>query len=240
MHILIDLAIILIIAGTVFLGYRKGLIVGLCGILAIIISFYGAHLISNTYYEEFTPILEPFVGGLVDDAVQKTTNVHDEEDDDLNDLYTYTGATDNQEGAYYVALMTLGRFGFAENAANDMAQGISQEVDRVGAEFKATLTNKLCALITKTLSFTIIFLLIMIIFTVISNILNLHLRIPGLDIINNIGGAAVGLVKAWVIVSLIAFVLRYSGAFISAEMLRKTALLEFFMNHNVFAAILGM
>lgn len=241
MHILIDLAILLIIAGAVWVGYRKGFILGLCGILAIVISFYGANLVSNTYYEEFKPILEPIVGGLVDDAVQKTLDPNDQERDDQNDLFIYTGDTNSREGVYNVALMTLGRFGLAEAAAEKAATELaSGEINSVGTEFRSTLTDQICSLITRVLAFTIVFLLFIIVFTVIANILNLQLRIPGFDMVNHIAGAGLGFLRAWFIVSLIAFVLRYAGALISGEMLRKTILLEFFMNNNIVAAILGL
>ncbi len=240
MHILIDIVILLIIAGCIWAGYRKGFILGLCGILAIVISFYGASLISNTYYEEFTPILEPFVGGLVDDAVQKTLDPRDEDTDEQNDTFQYTGTTDTPDGVYTVALMTLGRFGFNEAAAQKTAEQVAAQVDKVGADFRTLLTSQICGLVTRVLAFTIVFLLLLIIFIVIANILNLQLRVPGLDMLNNLIGAGVGLVKAWVIVSLIAFVLRYAGMLFSGDVLRKTLLLRLFMDHNIIAAILGM
>lgn len=240
MHLLIDLAIVVIIAGAVWVGYRKGFILGLCGILAIVISFYGANLVSLTYHEEFTPVLEPFVGGIIENAVQQTIDPNDGESDSKNDTFTFTGDINSKEGVYTVALMTLGRFGLAENAAARTAEEVAQEVERVGPEFKAMLTSRLCKLITRVLSFVIVFLLLMIVFTVIANILNLQLRIPGLDLVNNIMGAAVGLLKAWFIVALIAFVVRYAGMVVSDTLVRKTFLLELFVEHNLIASILGL
>lgn len=240
MHILIDIAIVVIIAGAVWTGYRKGFVLGICGILAIVISFYGANLIADTYYEEFTPILEPFVGGLVDVSVDKTLNPSKNDEEDPDSFFSYTGETNTKEAVYTVTLMSLGRFGLSESAAKPIADIMATQLSEIGPTFRTALTSRLCNTLTKALAFTIVFLLFIIVFTVAANLLNLKLTVPGLDLVNNLIGAGVGFVKAWFIVSLIAWIMRYAGVLFFAEAAQKTWILKFFMNHNIIASILGM
>ena len=49
MKAILDIIFIAIILACAWTGYKKRLIMGIGGILAIIISIYGANLLSNTF-----------------------------------------------------------------------------------------------------------------------------------------------------------------------------------------------
>ena len=59
----IDIVLLIIIALCTWGGYKRGLVGGIAGILAIIIALFGGSLLSNTYSGEVIPALEPFVNG---------------------------------------------------------------------------------------------------------------------------------------------------------------------------------
>ena len=73
MHILIDLFIVLIIGLTAWRGWKKGVIVGLCGLLTLAVSVYGANVVATAYYTEYTQILDPFISGYVDTSTALVT-----------------------------------------------------------------------------------------------------------------------------------------------------------------------
>ena len=75
MNIIIDLLLIGILALCVWNGYRKGLILGISGILALVVAFYGANLIAETYSSEFTSMGEHFIAVFVDIKVDDTAEV---------------------------------------------------------------------------------------------------------------------------------------------------------------------
>ena len=54
-----DVLFILIILVCAWRGYKNGIIRGICGILAIIVSLYGANLIATAYSDEFTGMAKP-------------------------------------------------------------------------------------------------------------------------------------------------------------------------------------
>jgi hypothetical protein len=54
---------------------KKGLIPGLLSIFVIIISLYGANIVAQTYSGEFTPVLEPFVSGIVDKTSEESSQM---------------------------------------------------------------------------------------------------------------------------------------------------------------------
>ena len=56
MKIIIDILLLVIIALCTWNGYKRGLVGGVAGILAIIIALFGASLLSSAYAHEVVPV----------------------------------------------------------------------------------------------------------------------------------------------------------------------------------------
>ena len=66
MRAVIDIILLAIIALCTWGGYKRGLIGGIAGLLAIVIALFGGSLLSSAYSGEVIPALEPFVDGYID------------------------------------------------------------------------------------------------------------------------------------------------------------------------------
>ena len=225
MSIIIDLILVAIIAFCVWNGYRKGFIMGISGILALIVAFYGAQIVADTYSQEFNSMLKPFISGIVDSAVA-TVQEDDEAQYDDGDVY----------GITYDA---LGNIGVLKTAAEDIAQEISDRVERTGQTMREEIVNVLCSKIAYVLTAVIVFLLILIVFTVIANLLNLAFKLPGLEFINETLGALFGFAKGAIIIVAIAWLMRYLGVLVDEDIVNKTLLLEWLMEHNLVTKFFG-
>ena len=75
---LIDLAIIGIVAFCTWRGFRNGLIRGVFGVVTLIVSLFLANTIARAYSEEFTGMLTPFVGGIIEAAISGPNEGSDE------------------------------------------------------------------------------------------------------------------------------------------------------------------
>lgn len=225
MSIIIDLVLIAIVAFCAWNGYRKGFIMGISGILALVIAFYGAQIVADTYSQEFTSMLKPFVSGIVDGAVADVQEENSQQYSD-NDVY----------GVTYDA---LGNIGVLKSAAEDIAQEISERVERTGQTMREEIVNVLCSKIAYVLTAVVVFLLILIVFTILANILNLAFKMPGLESINEIFGGIFGFAKGAVIIVAIAWVMRYLGVLIDEDIINKTILLEWLMEHNLVTKFFG-
>ena len=60
---IIDLVLLGILIVCVWSGYKKGIIMGVGGILCIIVAIYGANLLSNSFSFDVVPALKPFANG---------------------------------------------------------------------------------------------------------------------------------------------------------------------------------
>ena len=230
MNIIIDLVLLGIIALCAWTGYRKGFILGITGIVALVIAFFGANLVAETYASEFNTMLEPFISGIVDESV-------DEAQAEQN-----ISATDavSQEEVYNVSYESLRKIGIIKTAASNLAEELSESVSSVGQTLKSALVDQLCQTAGYVLLLFISFVLIVIIFTVIGNVINLAFKLPGLELINDILGTAFGLVKGLVFAFAIAWLLRFTGLLISEETVEKTIVLEWLMEHNPITNIFGL
>lgn len=225
MSLIIDLILIAIVAFCAWNGYRKGFIMGISGILALIVAFYGAQIVADTYSQEFTSMLKPFVSGVVDAAVA---------DVQIGGEDGY----DNEE-VYEVTYDALGNIGILKSAAQDIANEIAERVERTGQTMREEIVSVLCSKIAYVLTSVIVFLLILIVFTVIANILNLAFKMPGLEFINESLGALFGFAKGAIIVVAIAWVMRYLGVLVDEDIVNKTILLEWLMEHNLVTKFFG-
>lgn len=225
MKYVLDLVLVAIIALCAWNGYRKGFILGVSGILALIVAFYGAHLLADAYSQEFTSLLEPFVSGIVDSTVEDQTleeNVTEEELD-----------------AGDITFASLGKLGIMKGAADNIAEEIEERIKETGQQLRETLVEVLCSKLAYVATAVIAFLLIIIVFTVVANILNLAFKLPGLEFINYLFGTLFGLAKGLIFAFALAWVLRYTGFIFGEKTVEDTILLKWMMEHNLLAHFFG-
>jgi uncharacterized membrane protein required for colicin V production len=256
MSTVIDIALVIIVAFCAWRGFRNGVIRGICGVLAIIISLYGANLIAKAYSGEFTGMLEPFVSGVVDNAVNDVLDIDiiddpadtqgdaadtsDSAEDGAQEHVTDTGLTDEEKSdVYSVSYAALKKLGIAEKAAAILAEKVNVEMDSIGQSMTANLTVKLCEALAYIAVFGISFILLSIIFAVIGNIINLAFSIPGIEQLDKIIGIFLGLIKGLLIVFALAVIIRYIGL-LSAGTIRETVILNYILNENPIAKLLGI
>ena len=85
------LLLVILICGT-WTGYKKGLIMGILGAVVLVVSVYGANLLSNTFSYDVVTALKPFAGGYVENLVDGEDGVieamgwDNEENYSLDDL----------------------------------------------------------------------------------------------------------------------------------------------------------
>ena len=231
----IDIALILIIVFGAWRGFKNGFVRGIFGLLAIIIAIYGANLVAKAYSGEFTGMLEPFVGGIVDNSVTNIMN----SDNTSSDEQTIILPDEDKANVYDVSYTALRRIGVAEEAAQRIAEKVESEMDLVGQKMSANLTEKLCEVLAFIAVFGISFILILIIFAVMGNIINLAFSLPGIETADRIIGLFLGLFKGVLIVFAIAVVGRYIGL-ISSDTINNTTILKYIINVNPIANILGI
>jgi uncharacterized membrane protein required for colicin V production len=231
MGFIIDVILVVILAFCVWRGYKNGLIRGVCGFLALVLSIFGASLVASTYSEEYTGMLRPFVGGIVDSTLADILRP---------DGADAAGAPPAAEGGTYnTAFAALRKLGLSASAAELLAEKVSGAVADAEKGLASVITDKLCAALAYIVVFGAAFIILAIIFAVLGNLLNFVFSLPGLHLVDTVAGLAFGLGKGLIIVFFIALVLRYLGI-VTSEAIEDTTLLKLLINHNPIANVLGI
>ncbi|MDR2530411.1 MAG: CvpA family protein [Oscillospiraceae bacterium] len=228
LSIILDLVIVVILFISGWHGYRRGLILGIGGVIAMLVALWGANLVANTYTPDLTPAIHPFVSGIVEKAVDTAKSEY------------LPSADDSNTEVYDISLDALANLGILQSASAELAQGFASSFTETGQMLKVAITEK----ITETLAFAILsttaFLLISVVFAIVLNLINIAFNLPGLKLLNDIGGAVLGLAKGLIVVLVIAWALRFTGAIIPAAEIDQTAVLRLFVEHNPITKIFGI
>ena len=233
----IDLAIIAIIAFCGWRGYKNGLIRGIFGIVALIVSIFIANIAAEAYSGEFTGMLRPFVGGIID-----TTLTEMEEKDIKYD--PGENKHENKTEEFRTAYTALRQIHLPEPSAVRIAEmAVDVEDPEVDFNIRGVISDliaeKLSSVLAFVAVFAIAFILIAIVFTVIGNLIGFVFSLPGLKLVDTIAGTAFGLVKGFIIVFTLATVVRYFGL-LALDTIEETSILNAVVNGNPIANMLGL
>ena len=229
----LDLAVISVVAFCGWRGYKSGLIRGVFGIVMLIVSLFLASIIATAYSREFTEILSPFVGGIVD-----TVFVEIKEEGSMDNPEDIEFESENVGVAYTV----LRRIGLPESSSLRVAEITTEgrEAESIPAVvFSDMIADNLSSVLSYVAVFGIAFILLAIICAVIGNLIGFVFSLPGLRLLDAISGAAFGAAKGLIIVLALAAVVRYAGL-LAPESLDATTVLKYIVNNNPIAARIGI
>lgn len=253
MSLAIDIILVLILALAAWRGFRNGFIRGVLGLVAIVVAIYGANLVAKTYSGEFTGMLKPFVGGIIDSAVSDAIVKYDQQSPDTETGADGDGESDADTGAdgdadtgrdddanvFEISFEALRNIGISSKAAGLLAEKVGDEIKSIGQQMTSSLTEKLCGALAYIILFGISFVIILIIFAIIGNLMNLVYILPGIETADRLIGLILGLVKGALIVFAIAVMIRYLGL-LSPEAVQNTTLLKLITDVNPLADLLGI
>jgi hypothetical protein len=259
--VLVDVLILAILVYCGWVGCKKGLILGICNLIALVIAIYAANLLAVTYSGEFTGALSPFLSSMVDNAVVEVVRsetsdepaadgegliaslidgatADDDEDEDTSTVVDYRDAGTVRE----ITVKTLQKLGITEGAAEKIAEETEAELedDVASPAIKQIITEKLCDVIAFVALFAVAFMLIIIVFSVIENVINLEFRLPNMRYIDCISGTALGLARGFLAVLLVGWVMRYMGLLFKEDAMASTVFLKLAMNSDIISHMIGI
>lgn len=254
MKTLLDLLIIGIIIICAWTGYKKGIIMGMGGIIVIIIAVFGANLLSNTFSYEVIPAMKPFVGGYMEKQVRysvfETLGIElpseDEEEEEESDetagsIYSTDDLlADNPEVVHEACVLSMNKLGITGSAAEIMASKAEEHAGVYGVSIPTAIIEVLCEDMAYAAGFILAFLIIAIALTVVGNVLNFSFKIPGLDIVNGVVGAVLGVVTGIMLCAVLAWALKFTGLVIKPETLEGTHFLKWFMEKDILTGFIGL
>lgn len=228
MKTVINIILIAIVALCTWHGFRKGLVGGIAGILAIVLALFGANLLSTAYSHQVTPVLHPFVDGFIDSQNTRSEILermgYGSSDLSLEDIL----AQDSSLKVDY-AYECMRQVGFYEKHAETLADKAVKYANESGVTMTEAVIDTLGDTITYVGGLVLFFLLILILLIAIANIGNLSFRLPMHETADAVGGAVAGCLKGCLYCVLLCWLLGFLGLIIK-DALSEAALARFFLS----------
>lgn len=238
MRLAIDIVLIAIIIACVWAGYKRGLIMGIGSMIAIIVSLYAGCLLATAFSYDVVPVLRPFASGYIER--QMNTTVLDEIGLADTQLSYEDILADDPTLRHEFCFECYQSVGIYETAAEQMATEAETYADSQDTDIATAVVEVLCRRVAYVAAVTLFFLVILIVLTAIGNIPNLSFRIPNMDVLNDAGGAVMGLVIGITFCVLLCWALRFLGLIIGVDTLNSTMLGRFFLAIDFITAGVGI
>lgn len=220
--LIFDLIILALLIFFAIRGAQRGLVLTLLSLVSVLVAFVGALLISNFCAKPVAQWLQPSIEPHVQSAVESALPDY---------LEGETLSTDK-----LLALLDENNLplGLNEVLADFLREhSFSPDLDTLTDNIVSVLAEKVSLAIVYIALFLISFVLILILWKLLSHALDLVARLPGLNSLNKLGGFLLGVLRCAVLLFVAAWLLRMLGSdLISAETIESSYLLRFFMTFN--------
>jgi len=241
--LILDIAILLVLILCAWRGAVKGFILSLCGLLAVIVAFVGAMWVSNQFSEPAGKFIEPYISGYVEQVLDNSLDqlgfdsIPDAAPDaTLSPQIPTDGALEIPIDPQAILNEVL--------AALKESKLFSGLLERVSEALKAdTVTSIDTAVktaskiisyhIARAALFLLSFILILVLWWLISHALDLAFKLPVLRTFNKAGGFLFGLIKGALILLVACWAIRFFDV-IPDETAQQTKLFLYFLNFQLF------
>lgn len=221
-YLIFDVIILILLLLFAIHGARKGLIVSLFSLVSLLVAFVGAVLISNFFAPKAAQWLEPAVAPTIENAIYSALP------DDLENMEI---SAEDPEALFDSLDLPFG--------LNDILADFFEENPPTlnAASFIDDLVTDLTAAITRVIAYIMLFLIsfivILLIWKLLGRTLDLVSRLPGLNLINKLGGFILGALRCTILLFVLAWIFRTVFVnTLSPELIEQTYLIRFFMTVN--------
>lgn len=225
--VIIDvIAAAVLIAGAVW-GARRGLFRALAGLAVVIAALVGAaviaHALAAPAAELVTPLIRDGIEARVEEAMaQQSPEVQMPEED-------------VDEGFAIADLLAL--MGLDEDVRDSLVRQTEEKIQDTGISLAMAVVESVAQSILYAALFLISFVGLTILLKLLIRAMDLVLQLPGLHLVNSLGGGLIGLAEGALALFLAIWVLRRFGVSFETDTVSATHILRFFATHTPLSAL---
>lgn len=224
--VIMDAIVVIILVVAVCYGAKRGLLESLAGLIIVVMALVGAGIAAGTFTEPVagfvTPLVEERVAERVEAALEEQAGAFAgewslEEVPDLEELPI----------AEVLALM-----GLDETVRASLAERAQNMIRDTGATVVSAVVESLVRSFVYGVLFLLAFLAILLLLKVLVGAMGLVLKLPGLRLLNALGGAVIGLAEGALLLFLAVWVCRKLGVSFETEALAEAHILRIFTTNT--------
>lgn len=229
--ILLDLAIVAVILLFLYLGAKKGFVLTLCSLVAVVVALVGANLVADAaapmVADVIQPKLETAITERLDEALKHTAFVGTDGD-------VATSSEDMPLSTVLDVLRENELFqGFMDGVEQTLIEGATASAASAAARVAAQLAGQLA----RGIVFVVAFFILLILWGILSHALDLVSKLPVLDQLNHTLGGILGFVKGLIIAYVAVWVLYHLTGTITPEMAQDSYLFSFLVRYSPLDAL---
>ncbi len=215
---IVDIVIAVVLVLSVIIGVKRGLLKSLAGVVILTLSFIGASWASQQFAEPVAQWLYPMLEEKIQEYMPQ--EALPQESASLQDM--------------------LEKFNFSGDALQEMVDEIMKNVSDTGTTVFDAATQSVSHSIASALVFLVVFLVLVLVLWLLMQPLHLVMKLPGLNLVNRLGGGALGLIIGALLVFLAVWVMLRFGLLLTPEMVEESFLLKFFANNSPLSLIASL
>ena len=225
-YLVFDLIVLILLIAFALRGAARGLVLSLCSLLAVVVAFAGAGIAARTLSPMVAQALEPKFAAAIEEQLEESLRAQAQQGHPLS----------LEDVPLERVLDVLRDMGLYDSLIDKVDQAVEEGLTHAAASAAAKVAAALAQSAAYQLIFAVGFVLLVALWQVVSRVLDLVSRLPVLDTLNKSMGALFGLLQAWVVVCVLAWLLRF-GNVVDQETMEKTFLLRLFMDFNPLALL---
>lgn len=225
-YLVFDLIVLILLVAFALRGAARGLVLSLCSLLAVVVAFVGAGIAARTLSPMVAQALEPKFAAVIEEHLEESLRAQAQQGHSLS----------LEDVPLEGVLDVLRDMGLYDSLIDKVDQAVEEGLTHAAASAAAKVAAALAQSAAYQLIFAVSFVLLVALWQVVSRVLDLVSRLPVLDTLNKSMGALFGLLQAWVVVCVLAWLLRF-GNVVDQETVEKTFLLRLFLNFNPLALL---
>ena len=228
--VIIDAIAAAVLLGFAIWGAQRGLFRSLTGLLSVIVALVGAGLIAGALAAPAArlagPLVEEHIRGQVDEAME----VQSSQQMEMPEL-----ETEEDDGFAIEDLLAL--MGLDEDVRESLLGDIQEKAVDTGVNVATAIVESVVQSLLYGVLFLLSFLALMLLLKLAVGAMDLVLKLPGLHLLNSLGGAVIGLAEGALLAFLAIWIARRLGISFETETVAQTHILHFFTTNTPLSAL---
>lgn len=228
--VIIDAIAAAVLLGFAIWGAQRGLFRSLTGLLSVIVALVGAGLIAGALAAPAArlagPLVEEHIRGQVDEAME----VQSSQQVEMPEL-----EMEEDDGFAIEDLLAL--MGLDEDVRESLLGDIQEKAVDTGVNVATAIVESVVQSLLYGVLFLLSFLALMLLLKLAVGAMDLVLKLPGLHLLNSLGGAVIGLAEGALLAFLAIWIARRLGVSFKTETVAQTHILHFFTTNTPLSAL---
>jgi len=228
MSVILDIIALAIIVSSILYGWKKGLILTVAGVIITVLSILVSWGIATAFTPMVADVFETNLGPTINAAIEAAA-VGDDMLPDMSAITDARFAAATQEA--------VSNLGFSGESDDMIVSAITRKVQETGASLRTATISTICRAVAFSGLLVFGFILVRGGLEFAAHFVSRMFRLPGLGLINSIGGMGAGLLHGIVLLFIFGWALQFAGVVISAEEVGQTTLVRHFTDTSLLSGL---